>query len=405
MTARQLAWRTVRSRPARAALAVAGVTMIGALLLDMLLLSRGLLVSFRDLLDTAGYDVRVVATDALPLRLPIQHATELEKQIAALKEVRDVAVVRRERTVALVRGRPGIGITLVNASPGASGRAWRLTAGRELTPAGPEGENVGERQLVVSQRLASAMSLSPGSPLRLRSMAAAGPSAIPAVVFRVAGIAEFELDPGDDYIATTDARAFRQVQGQAGKDDADLVLVTSRPEFGGTAAAAAIQERHPDLRAYSNEQLVAQFNQNGFAYFRQISFVLSTITLGFAFLLIATLLSVSVNQRLDEVAALRALGIPVRRIAATLVWESAWLVGAGGLLSIPVGGLLAVQLDRILRAMPGFPQRLHFFVFEPESVAWHAGLLAVTAIGAAVYPVWIAIRLPIAATLRKETLS
>ncbi len=37
MTARSLAWRTIRTKPARAALAVVGVTVIGALLLDMLL--------------------------------------------------------------------------------------------------------------------------------------------------------------------------------------------------------------------------------------------------------------------------------------------------------------------------------------------------------------------------------
>ena len=406
MTARALAWRTVASRPARAALAVIGVTMIGALLFDMLLLSRGLLVSFRDLLDTAGYDVRVVATDALPLRLPIPNATALAADIAKLKEVRDVAVVRRERAAALIDGRPAVGVTLISvasAGPGdgnADGRAWRITAGQGLD----QSEPAAEPPLVVSQKLAAALNLSPGSAIRLRSTMSGGPSAIPSVAFRVTGVAEFELDPGDDLLASTTRSAFDRVQAQAG-DEADLVLVTSCPEFGAAAAAVAIQSGHPDVRAYSNEQLVAQFNQNGFAYFRQISFVLSSITLGFAFLLIATLLSVSVNQRLDEVAALRALGLPRRRIAATLIWESVWLVGAGGALSLPVGGLLAVQLDRILRSMPGFPQRLHFFVFEPTSVAWHVGLLVITAFGAAAYPMWVATRLPIAATLRRETLS
>ena len=32
----------------------------------MLLLSRGLVLSFRDLLDRAGFDIRVLATDAPP---------------------------------------------------------------------------------------------------------------------------------------------------------------------------------------------------------------------------------------------------------------------------------------------------------------------------------------------------
>ena len=49
MIARALSfsWLRVRREPGRTALAVLGVTAIGALLFDMLLLSNGLLVSFR----------------------------------------------------------------------------------------------------------------------------------------------------------------------------------------------------------------------------------------------------------------------------------------------------------------------------------------------------------------------
>jgi putative ABC transport system permease protein len=226
--------------------------------------------------------------------------------------------------------------------------------------------------------------------------------------FHVVGVAEFELSMADELTAATTRDAFDVVRASGapgGEDEADAVLIASRPALGSEAAVTAINGRRPDLRAYSNEQLVAQFNQNGFAYFRQISFVLTSITLGFAFLLVATLLTVSVNQRLSEMAALRALGFSRRRIAATLLWESAWLVGVGGLLALPLGGLLALELDRILRAMPGLPERMHFFVFEPRAVVLYIALLTVTGLGAAAYPVWVAARLPIAATLRREIVS
>jgi len=180
------------------------------------------------------------------------------------------------------------------------------------------------------------------------------------------------------------------------------VLVASQPEAGSRAAVRAIERVRPDLHAYSNEEVVAQFNQNGFAYFRQISFVLSSLTMAFAFLLVATLLTVSVNQRLGEIAALRALGIGRTRIATLLLWESALLVGGGALLALPLGGLLALGLDRLLRQMPGLPERLHFFVFQWHAVATHAAIFAVTAAAAAAYPVWLTTRLPIAATLRRE---
>jgi putative ABC transport system permease protein len=129
------------------------------------------------------------------------------------------------------------------------------------------------------------------------------------------------------------------------------------------------------------------------------------MTLAFAFLLIATLLTMSVNQRLGEMAALRALGFPRRRIAANLLCESALLVGVGGVAALPVGGLLALVLDRILRHMPGVPATLHFFVFEPRTVALHAALLCAAGVLAALYPIWLAARLPIAETLRREIVS
>jgi len=51
------------------------------------------------------------------------------------------------------------------------------------------------------------------------------------------------------------------------------------------------------------------------------------------------------------------------------------------------------------------PERLHFFVFEMDTVVLHAALLAATGFLAALYPIWLAARLPIAATLRREIVS
>jgi putative ABC transport system permease protein len=399
MTSRALAWRTMAAERARASLAIAGVAVIGALLFDMLLLSHGMLVSFRQLLDSAGYDVRIVATDSVMLRVPMIHASAFAEEITRLPEVSEVAVVRRDRAAVTGPGRPLAGVTVLSVSPGAERHAWRIVEGEDL---GGEGHASDPPPLVINRKLARAASLSPGSRVRLR-VALSAPSALPPVWFRVVGIAEFQFETAEDLSASTTGTGFDRAAGSG--DEADLVLVASRPESGPSAAAAAIQRLRPDVRVYSNEQVVSQVNENGFAYFRQISLVLSSITLGFAFLLVATLLTVSVNQRLGQVAALRALGLPRRRIAATLLWESVLLVGVGALLSLPAGWALALVLDRILRGMPGLPEGIHFFVFQPRAVVVHLGLLASTGLGAAAYPVWIATRLPIAATLRLETIS
>ena len=404
MTAWGLAWRTIARSPARSVLAVAGVTVIGALLFDMLLLSRGLLVSFRDLLDAAGFDIRVAAGQgSMVHRPPIADATSLAEAIARLPQVQRVTLVRTDSAQAVVPGgsSAGVRVSLLGTTAAAAGSVWTIVSGSSLPSVSAAG---GPPLLVVGPRLASELQLEPGSELGLRLFVPGSASALPLVIARVVGIGQFAFEAADDYTVATTIEGFATAHGMAADGVAEMVLVSSRPG-AGVSAAAAIARLRPDLRVLSNDQVMEQFNENAFSYFRQISTVLSSVTLAFAFLLIATLLTMSVNQRLGEVAALRALGFPRRRIAANLLWESALLVGVGGLAALPVGGMLAIVLDRLLRQMPGVPERLHFFVFEPRTVVLHAALLSITGVLAALYPIWLATRLPIAATLRREILS
>jgi ABC-type lipoprotein release transport system permease subunit len=112
-----------------------------------------------------------------------------------------------------------------------------------------------------------------------------------------------------------------------------------------------------------------------------------------------------VNQRFAEIAALRALGFTRRRVVLDVLCQSVLLVGAGGLVSLPLGLALSVWLDHILRAMPGIPSSVTFFAFEPRALVLHTGLMAATAVVAALYPMRLVGRLPIAATLRGEAVT
>jgi putative ABC transport system permease protein len=399
MTSIALAWRTAQRYRARTVLAITGVAVIGALLFDMLLLSRGLLLSFADLLNSAGFDVRVVASQSVPsLRLPIAGSTGLADDIRRLPEVERVALIRLESATVRIAGGPPSDITLVGTTDVDEG-PWTLVKGVNLKRSSAPADRC---TLVVAQPLASGLAIGPGARLTLNARPPGVVSVLPAMECRVVGVAEFTFASTDDDTAATTMEAFQEAIGKPGAADADLVLVASRKGAGASAAAQAIATLRPDLRVFSNEDVVAQFNRNGFAYFQQISFVLSALTMVFAFLLVATLLTVSINQRLGEIASLRALGIGRGRIAAMLLWESALLVGTGGLLALPLGAALAVGLDRILRQMPGLPERLHFFVFEPRALLIHVVLLVITAVAAAAYPIWLTARLPIAATLRRE---
>ena len=183
-----------------------------------------------------------------------------------------------------------------------------------------------------------------------------------------------------------------------------MLMIASRQGDGPAAAVEAIRRVRPDLAAVTNEELVARFQQVEFSYFRQISVVLATITMFFGLLLITVLLSVSTNQRLGEIAALRALGFSQKRMVSDVLWRSALLVGAGGLVALPLGLALSIWLDELLQTMPGIPANLRFFVFEPRALFVYVALLTVTMAVAAVYPMWTVARLPISSTLRAEVI-
>jgi putative ABC transport system permease protein len=400
MTSAWLAFRTVQRYRARTVLATSGVAIIGALLFDMLLLSRGLVTSFADLLDRSGYDIRVVNSEGLSVsRVPIPHASTVSAAIERLPEVASVARIRLEPATAVAGDGSDLKVTVIGSTRGGAGIAWTVVEGSDL----PNGSASSERcPVLVGRNLASALNLQPGATFQLRADVAGQQSALPAVPCRVAGISTSPFSSANEYEVLTTMRGLREVRGGTDDDDADLVLVASAGATDPAATVRAIARLLPDLRVYSNEDMVDQFNRNGFAYFRQISVVLSSITVVFTFLLVATILTVSTNQRLGEIAALRALGIGRRRIATMLLWESVLIVGVGGLAALPLGGLVAAGLDRILKQMPGIPTALHFFVFEPRAVGLHLLLLSATALVAALYPMWLTARLPIAPTLRRE---
>ena len=394
MNVLMFAWRSLVRQRARSTLGILGVAAVGALLFDMLLLSEGLVISMRDVFDRMGFDVRVMANDRFPGgAAEIADSAALAVTIAALPSVRTALPIRYE-DVELGRGnRPPVRGSFLGVGSG-SPPPWTVIGGRDL--AAP-------RELLLNRHAAGALRADPGATVTVRATCIGGGRAAPAIEFHVAGIAELPFEEPRVAAAATRLASLEDACGTPAADRADFLAVTSAGD--PDAAAAEIAALRPEFRVVTNMQVIGQLQQGGFTYFRQISVVLTTVTLAFALLLITVLLTVSVNQRLGEIAALRALGFSQRRLVLDVLCESALTVGIGGLLSLPLGALLARWLDAILKRMPGIPTELHFFVFDAHALAVHAVLLGATALLAAAYPMHIVARLPIAATLRDEVIS
>jgi hypothetical protein len=149
----------------------------------------------------------------------------------------------------------------------------------------------------------------------------------------------------------------------------------------------------------TNEQVLGRLQRN--ASPSAGSRPCSTVTLGFALLLITVLLTVSVNQRLGEIAALQPSAFRGRVVAGVLC-ESPLIVGTGGLLSLPLGDAGAGFSTPSTKPCPAFRPRCKFFVFDRRA-GLHVTLSA--------SPRWSRCvhsgrrRLPIATTLRNEVLS
>ena len=397
MNAMGFAWRSLVRQPARASLGVLGVAAVGALLFDMLLLSQGLVISMRGLLERTGFDLRVTATDALPGQGPlIPDAIAHADAIANLPSVRSAIALRFANAVVQKEGGRGRGeYTSFQGVAGTKTHPWTILRGRDITD-GPE--------IVINENTSRRAQLQPGDHVMLRAACTDARQSLPPVTFTVSGVAEFPFDAPNGATVATSIEMLAAACGGNERDEADLIMVASQEHAGTGAAGADVARLLPDLSVLSNAEAVSRFERGGFTYFRQISTVLTAVTLSFAVLLITVLLTVSVNQRLGEIAALRALGFSRWRVVADVLCESVLIVGGGGLLSLPLGALLAAGLDRILKRIPGIPADVHFFVFEPSALRVHLLLLVATAIIAALYPIRIVARLPIAATLRDEVI-
>ena len=193
------AWRSWARQPARALLGVAGVAVVGALLFDMLLLSRGLTVSFRDLLDGAGFDVRVTVGAWVPSRGPaIADGRAVLERLRALDEVEDATALRFGKAEIV---HPGGGYTPANfmGVSGPTRRNWTVLQGEDLA----EQSGSGMPAILLNQRLARWARVSPGDVLRLRGACEPAGAVMPATELRVAGIIElrFEAHQGDSRVS------------------------------------------------------------------------------------------------------------------------------------------------------------------------------------------------------------
>ena len=188
------------------------------------------------------------------------------------------------------------------------------------------------------------------------------------------------------------------------RDRASLFMVRVREGADAERVRDWIEQQLPNVTAISIATAIAQVDMR-LSYFRQLAFILGAVSLFVGFLLVTTLVTVSVNERAGEIAVMRAIGVSRAHVVHQIVLEGVAISLSGALVGLALGLVTARYLNTILSAFPGLPMAIDFFLFQPEA-AWSAlGLLIASGIGAGVYPAWRAASLPIAESLRREAIA
>jgi putative ABC transport system permease protein len=213
----------------------------------------------------------------------------------------------------------------------------------------------------------------------------------------------FYVSAGQKTIALPLA-TLQSMGGPGSADRVSVVMARVRDDAQVEAVRAWIGRALPQVTAISTEEALRQVDQR-LSYFRQLAFILGAISLVVGFLLVTTLVTVSVNERVGEIAVMRAIGVSRAHVVQQIVLEGVAISLAGAALGLLLGLGTARYLNAILSDFPGLPVAFDFFVFQPRA-AWSAlGMLTVAGILAGIYPAWRASSLPIAATLRQEAIA
>lgn len=393
-----LAWRGLFRHRTRTGLAVLGVGVAGALLLDMQMLSRGLQASLQRILRDIGYEIRVTPRDTLPFETEATFAdgTRLAAQIAADRRVRRVApVLGGTLYAARAGGRPAPAFVYGMDPP--SEALWRVVAGRDLGPAD-------STAAVVSRALAGDLGIGLGDTLyAARDYAAQLGMLLSPRAYTVVGLADFRFDLRTQRSLAVLTRQAQALRGELERDGLSMLVIGLHDPAASDATAEWIRARFPAVQAYSVREMLEAV-QGQLAYFNLFSFVLGSVSIVVCVLLVATIVALSLGERLGEMAILRAVGLRRRRLVTMVLVEGLLLV----LLSLPVafgaGQLISLWLDGILRRAPSIPNDLHFFVFTPRAALRTVVLLLASGTVAGLWPAWLVSRLRIAPTLHREVM-
>ncbi len=393
----RLALANLWRRRARTALTTAGVAVAAAMLLDMVMLGSGMRESFRGFLEQQDYQLRMTPRGTMPFdsEATISGANELLARVSADEDVAGVAPVLGGKFFVATGGDSIVAGFAVGIAPRIQAD-YVIAEGREIE--GPS-ETVWNGALLdaTGKNLGDTVRVSAGYDPQLRRFTGTRDLVI-------VGRGRFVMLSGGELAGAVPIATLQAMGGPEREDRISVALVRLRDGANVDSVAARLERNEPRMSAISTEAAL-RFVDERLGYFRQLAIILASVSLAVGFLLVTTLVTVSVNERIGEIAVLRAIGVARWRIVAQVMVEGVALSFVGAVFGLGLGLITAKWLNGILASFPGLPAAFDFFLFEPSAAYKALGLLVLCGILAGVWPAWRASSLPIAKTLREEAVS
>ena len=384
----------VRHR-ARTLLAVLGVAVAAAMLLDMVMLATGMRESFRQLLLSRGFELRLAPKGTLPFDTDatITGVSSIMSVLRSNPDVREISPVLGASIHVSIGGRD-VSASTLGINPAVQGD-YELVSGRDVRS--PDDIVVNSYFLQrLGARFGDTISVAVGYDPQTRTYSSQRKLVVTGLVKFIYGAARQS--------AAAVRRETLEAMNPARRDRASLFMVRVRKGADAEEVRDWIERKLPSVSAISIATAIAQVDQR-LSYFRQLAFILGAVSLFVGFLLVTTLVTVSVNERAGEIAVMRAIGVARSHVVQQIVLEGVAISVIGAAVGLGLGLVTARYLNTILSAFPGLPMAIDFFLFQARA-AWSAlALLVVSGIGAGVYPAWRAASLPIAESLRREAIA
>jgi len=390
-----LAQASLTRHRGRTILAVLGVAVAAAMLLDMVMLATGMRESFRELLLSRGFEIRLAPKGTLPFDTDatIPGVSAIIATLRTNPDVREISPVLGA-SIHVLAGNRDVSGSVLGIDPSVQGD-YELLSGQDVAASN---FIVGNDHLLnqLGAHIGDTLSVAIGYDPQTRTYSGQRKLILTGRVKFIYG--------ANDQSSAAVRRETLEAMGGQNHDRASLFMIRVRKGADAERVRDWIEKQLPNVTAISIATAIKQVDER-LSYFRQLALILGAVSLFVGFLLVTTLVTVSVNERAGEIAVMRAIGVSRSHVVEQIVIEGVAISLAGAVLGLALGLVTARYLNTILSAFPGLPMAIDFFLFQPRA-AWSAlGLLIASGIGAGVYPAWRAASLPIAESLRREAIA